>query len=716
MSFPDELPSESLQALARAHGVATDFWSYDGHYQVVSARSIRAVLEALGVPAADEARVQASLRDVEDAPWRETLPPCVVMRQGSEHRVPVHVPHGAEVELEVRLEDGPVVPLRQDDIWVEPRDVEGRMTGRATFVLPPDLPLGWHTLVAHITGREHIHAPLAVAPARLPFPELGRGRGWGMMAQLYSVRSERSWGIGDARDLTEMVALFGDLGADFLLINPLHATSPAPPLTPSPYLPDTRRFVNPIYIRPEDIPEVAYLTGPQRALVEWAAEDVRPLNATIAPIDRDAVWESKGQALEVIFAAGRSRARQRDYERFCAREGQGLQDFALWCALKEKYAGRSFPPELENVNAPHVARQRRELAGRIDYYCWLQWIVDQQLTEAQRAATDSGMGMGIMHDLAVGVHPDSADAWSMPDAFARGIGVGAPPDMYNQQGQNWSQPPWRPDALARSAFAPLRDMARSVMRHAGALRVDHVIGLFRLWWIPEGMGAREGTYVRYDHESMVGVLLLEAYRAGAIVIGEDLGTVEPWVREYLTERGVLGTSVLWFEKDHTGYPLPAQDFRELVLATVDTHDLPPAAGMLAGEHVDLRARLGLLTEPEAKVRADAALERERMLARLHDYGLLPDDPTEREIIEAMHRYIAMTPSVLLGVSLTDAVGERRAQNQPGTDTEYPNWKLPLADGSERPVLVEALPSNARLVSLVAALRAQLDLAGRERDS
>ncbi len=708
MTSPDETPSEALQALARCHGVATDFWSYDGHYRVVSASSIRAVLEALGVPAATEEEVLASLREHEEAQWRDTLPPCVVMRQGSEWRVPVHVPHGADVTVEVHLEDGGVVSAAQEDAWVEPRDVGGRLLGRATFVIPSGLPLGWHTLVAQVND-EAVSAPLAVTPDRLPAPTPAPGRGWGMMAQLYSVRSERSWGIGDVRDLREMVSIFGDLGADFLLINPLHATSPVPPLTPSPYLPDTRRFVNPIYIRPEDIPEVAYLSGPQRALIEWASEDVRPRNATIAPIDRDAVWESKNQALEVIFAAPRSRARQREFERFRAREGQGLEDFALWCALKEKFQDRPFPPELASVNAPHVARMRRELASRVDYYCWLQWVVDAQLADAQRTAVESGMGMGIMHDLAVGVHPDSADAWALPDVFARGMAVGAPPDMYNQQGQNWSQPPWRPDALARSAFAPLRDMARSVMRHGGALRVDHVIGLFRLWWIPEGMGAREGTYVRYDHESMVGVLLLEAHRAGAIVIGEDLGTVEPWVRDYLAERGVLGTSVLWFEKDHAGYPLPAQDFRELVLATVDTHDLPPVAGMLAGEHVDIRARLGLLTEPEPQVRAEAARERERMLGRLHDYGLLPEDPTEREIIEAMHRYIAMTPSVLVGVSLTDAVGERRAQNQPGTDTEYPNWKLPLADGSERPVLVEALPANARLVSLVAALRAQLGL-------
>jgi len=702
-----EPPSESLQELARAHGVATDFWNFDGHHQIVTAWTIRSVLHALGVRAGDEGEIQASLRDADLAPWRDTLPPCVVMRHGTDHMVPVHVLDGTEVAVEVELEEDGRVELRQADVWVHPRVVDGQTLGRATFVIPADLPLGWHTIVARVEGREPVRAPLAVSPDRLPFPQLARVRGWGMMAQLYSVRSKNSWGMGDTRDLSELASLFGDLGADFLLINPLHATAPVTPMTPSPYLPATRRFVNPIYIRPEDIPEVAYLSGPQRSLVEWAAEDIRPTNTSSAPIERDPVWEAKNQALEVIHGAGRSRGRQRDFERFREEGGSGLEDFALWCALMEKYQGEPFPPEIASATSPYVARQRRELAARVEYYCWQQWIVDEQLEAAQRAAKESGMGMGIMQDLAVGVHPVNADSWSNPEVFAAGIGVGAPPDMYNQQGQNWHQPPWRPDNLARDAFAPLRDMARSVMRHAGALRVDHIPGLFRLWWIPEGAGAGEGTYVRYDHESLVGVLLLEAYRAGAIVIGEDLGTVEPWVRVYLTERGVLGTSVLWFEKDQTGHPLPATDFRELVLATVDTHDLPPVAGYLAGEHVDLRARLGLLTEPEARVRAEANLERDRMLGRLYDYNLLQDEPTEREIVEAVHRYIAMTPSVLLGVSLTDAVGERRAQNQPGTDTEYPNWKLPLADGSETPVLVEALPSTARLLSLVAAVRAQL---------
>ena len=527
------------------------------------------------------------------------------------------------------------------------------------------------------------------------------------MAQLYSVRSARSWGVGDLADLAELTGFFGELGADFLLINPLHAAEPTGHMTPSPYLPVTRRFVNPLYIRPEDIPEVAYLPGPQRALVEWAAEEVRPANATNDPIDRDASWEAKRRALEVVYAAGRSRSRQRSLDALPRGGGPGPGGLrpvvrAAGEVRRRGVAGGADRRPLA-VRRPRPPRARRP-GGLLR----LAAVGGRRAAGPRPAlAKQSGMGLGVMHDLAVGVHPDGSDAWSLREVFAHGIGVGAPPDMYNQQGQNWHQPPWRPDALARTAYAPLRDMVRTVLRHAGAVRVDHILGLFRLWWIPAGMGAEDGTYVRYDHEAMVGVMLLEAARAGAVIIGEDLGTVEPWVRDYLGERGVLGTSVLWFEKDDRGQPLQPEDYRRLVLATVDTHDLPPVAGYLAEEHVDLRERLGLLTEPVAKVRLAARTERERMVARLREHGLVGVDPTERELVEALHAYVVRTPALLVGVSLTDAVGERRAQNQPGTDTEYPNWKLPLADGAEQVVRVEDLPGNARLLSLVAAVRAAL---------
>jgi 4-alpha-glucanotransferase len=242
-------------------------------------------------------------------------------------------------------------------------------------------------------------------------------------------------------------------------------------------------------------------------------------------------------------------------------------------------------------------------------------------------------------------------------------------------------------------------MLRTVLRHAGAIRIDHIIGLFRLWWIPGGARADAGTYVRYDHEALIGILCLEAQRAGAIVIGEDLGVFEPWVRDYLSDRGVLGTSVLWFERTGDGRPLPPEHYRRLALASVTTHDMPPSAGYLAGEHVDLRERLGVLTQPVETVRAEAKAERDAMVAFLTERGLLGPEASEREAVEALHKAILLTPAVLLGVSLADAVGERRSQNQPGTDQEYPNWKVPLGDSSGSVVLVEDLFDNARLRSL-----------------
>jgi len=308
-----------------------------------------------------------------------------------------------------------------------------------------------------------------------------------------------------------------------------------------------------------------------------------------------------------------------------------------------------------------------------------------------------------MHDLAVGVHPEGADAWALRDVLASGVAVGAPPDMYNQMGQDWSQPPWRPDALAEKAFIPYRDMLRTVLRHAGGIRIDHVLGLFRLWWIPRGMPANQGTYVRYDHDALVGILALEAERAGCIVIGEDLGTVEAWVQDTLRDRGVLGTSILWFEADEAGHPLPPEQWRELALASVTTHDLPPTAGFLAGEHVRLRADLGLLTTSYDEELAAHESDLTRWSDALRGEGLLREGAGTDDVIEALHRYLARTPARLLLVSLADAVGDRRAQNQPGTDQEYPNWRVPLTDAQGVPVLLDELPKVGLLRRLVSAL-------------
>jgi 4-alpha-glucanotransferase len=331
--------------------------------------------------------------------------------------------------------------------------------------------------------------------------------------------------------------------------------------------------------------------------------------------------------------------------------------------------------------------------------------MDEQLAAAHQAALRAGMTLGVMHDLAVGVSRYGADAWGLRHTYADGMTVGAPPDPYNQNGQGWTQPPWRPDRLAATAYAPFRQMVATILRHAGGIRVDHVIGLFRLWWIPEGARPTQGTYVRYDHEALVGILALEAHRAGALVVGEDLGTVEPWVRHYLRERGILGTSVLWFEFDWEGdsSPLAPEKWREYCLASVTTHDLPPTAAYLAGDHVRLRDQLGVLTRPLAEELAADQVDRQAWLDNLSRRGLLPAYPSEEETIHALHHYLTLTPSRLLCAALTDAVGDRLAQNQPGTLDEYPNWRVPLTGPDGSPMMLEDVMVSSRISALAKVL-------------
>lgn len=699
-------PRLALAELAHAYGVATEYWNWQGVHVRVADETVRAVLTALGVQASSAEAVQASLDQHSEQAWRRMLPPIVVTRRSWTPWVAVHTGHGERVRAWVALEGGGQRELRQQDHWVQPRVIDGAQVGEATFEVPADLPLGWHVLHARSAG-ESAQCDLVVTPDRLEPPAslTGEGRAWGFMTQLYQARSQRSWGIGDLADLTDLAVWSGaDLEADFVLVNPLHAAELVGLMEPSPYLPTTRRFVNPIYIRVEDVPEVAYMPAAQRQTLEWQADDARSTNSSPL-LDRDSVWAAKKSALETIYRLPRSIARERAFEVYCAEQGQGLLDFATWCALAEEYGlpWGAWPEQLRDPTSDAVEAQRRRLVDRVDFYVWLQWIADEQLGAAHRAALASGMRLGVVHDLAVGVHPEGADAWALGGTLARGVTVGAPPDAFNQQGQDWSQPPWRPDQLAEAGYAPYRDMLRSVLRHAGGVRVDHVLGLFRLWWVPAGSAPDAGTYVRYDHEALVGILALEAHRAGAFVIGEDLGVVEPWVRDYLRERGVFGTSILWFEKDDQGVPLPPESWRELCLATVTTHDLPPTAGYLGGVHIEVRDKLGLLTRSVEQERAIDEADREQVLTMLRARGLLREGAGEREIVEALHRFLTWTPARLLGVALPDAVGDRRAINQPGTDEEYPNWRLPLAAGNGTPVLLEDVVRSRQARALARAV-------------
>ena len=605
--------SDELGRLADAYGVATEYWDQAGNLVRVGAATVEAVLRALGQDVSSSAGIQAALEAIRLRDWRRMLPPVYVIRQGEDRRLWVHVPHGHPVHVWVDAEDGARIDLDQMDWWVAPVEVDGSLVGEASFRVPGDLPLGWHTIHARSDVQEAT-TPLVVAPDRLDPAAIAGDRQWGFMTQVYAMRSSSSWGMGDLHDLSALSSWSGsELGAGFVLINPLHAASPVPPMSPSPYLPVTRRFANPMYLHVEDVPEFAALNPVVAARLEQLAEQLRHLNRTADLLDRDVVWGAKRVALEAVHQVGLSDDRRAEFDAYCAAEGTGLLDFATWCAMSDVHGALpdEWPAELSHPANPEVAAFRAEHAGLVDFHLWAQWLVDQQMGATQRAARESGMPIGIMHDLAVGVHPEGSDAWALQDVLARGVSVGAPPDMYNQMGQDWSQPPWRPDALAEAAFGPYRDMLRTVLSHAGGLRIDHVLGLFRLWWVPQGFPAYAGTFVRFDYDAMLSILMLEAHRAGALVVGEDLGTVEPWVQVALAERGILGTSILWFETVDGGLKDP-DDWRRDVLASVTVHDLPPDRRLPARRARAHPQRAG----PADDVRPGRARQRRRGASRM----------------------------------------------------------------------------------------------------
>jgi 4-alpha-glucanotransferase len=700
----------SLVELAGRFGIATDYVDWSGRRVGVPESTLIAVLAALGIPAADEAERNAARAAHERGHWSRALPPTILGQAGTQTTFWVHVIHGQPAEVWVVLEDGTVrTRIRQVDNFTPPFDLDGRRIGEASFVLPDDLPLGYHRV--HLrSGEDEASAAVIVTPAWLGVPErLGARRTWGLATQLYSVRSRQSWGVGDLTDLVDLAVWSASVyGAGYVLVNPLHAAEPASPMEPSPYLPTSRRFVNPLYLRVEAIPEFAQLS--KRVRVRRLRDGVQKHAAALDSIDRDTAWAAKREALELVFAVPRTVGRDLAFAAYRAREGAALDDFAAWCALAEKYGSdwHQWPESVRHPDNDGVAKFIRKHSAAVDFHRWLQWQLDEQLAAAQTQAVSAGMSLGIMHDLAVGVHPNGADSWALQDALALGVSAGAPPDEFNQLGQDWSQPPWRPDRLEELEYQPFRALIRSVLRHAGGVRIDHIIGLFRLWWIPKGQAPTEGTYVRYDHEVMIGIVALEAYRALAVVVGEDLGTVEPWVRDYLRGRGVLGTSILWFEldRDGGGGPLPAERWREYCLSSVTTHDLPPTAGYLANEHVRLRDSLGLLTRPVEQELAAAEAERAAWLAELRRVGLLSKHADVEETVLALHKYLGRTPSRLLGLALTDAVGDHRTQNQPGTTDEYPNWRVPLSGPDGRPVLLEDVFTDHRAIALAEAMRAQ----------
>lgn len=661
MSDEPKPVSEDLRAIAAAHGVATSYRNERRVPVEVDADVVVKVLSLLDVDASSETAIRAELTRLEEVDRAGMLAPTVAVRlTGRSQEFP-----------------GAVELVDESGTHIEVHDE-----------LPADLAPGWYRL----TTRGGQQVTLVAAPPKVPRAQPT----WGWMLQLYALRSDRSWGIGDLGDLREFVewtAREHQSGA--VLLNPLHAPGPTHPVQPSPYTPSSRRFANPLAIRISDVD--AY----RRADPDTRAEvDALRVSASTPRVDHDLVWGAKRDALELLW---RSEGRPDPLDD--AAVSDGLRDWATYCALAERHGGRwsRWPEPLRDVQGTAVADARRELAPRVAFHAWVQRQCAEQLSTVRTAASDAGMSLGVLHDLAVGVDADGADAWALADVLATGVSIGAPPDNFTPRGQDWGLPPWRPDRLAATGYAALRDMLRAVLAHADGLRIDHVAGLWRLWWIPPGDGPDRGTYVYYDADVMLAVLALEAHRAGAIVVGEDLGTVEPEVTEALADNEMLGCAVSWFTRDTDapGEPLlPPENWPTRAAASISTHDLPTAAGFLRSEHVRARADLGLLDDVAGEQeRADA--ERAEWLALLQAQGLLPAgdaEPEEASIIVALHRFLASTPSQLKLISPYDVVGEPRQPNLPGTVDEYPNWRLPL------PLTLEQLRADPRVAEITAAFR------------
>lgn len=702
-----EVNLDSLRYLADINGVATFFWDWVGKRVEVSGTSLLKVLNALGLPvseSSDDEEIQRAILISEDAPWSQTLPDCTVVRHGDWRDLWVHVDDGQSVNTWCALEDGTSVGLSQLDRPLPPREVDGKWRGRATFEIPGTLPLGYHQILTSVDGGEPVSAPLIVVPQRIKPSILATDRRfWGINAQAYSVQSHNSWGVGDAEDLADLAAICATEGADFLLVNPVHAVETVGPLENSPYRPVSRQWLNVTYIRPETIPEYALLPDGLRDEVENLRKAVLVKDDDYL-LSRDPSWDAKRAALHLIYEAPRSMHREAQFRAFCKNGGTALENHALWAALSDAVGTTDLPKKYSSPRAPETQQFAAENKKEIDFHKWCQWIALEQLRAPNTIAKELGMGIGVMADLAVGVHPLGSEAWAHQDIFASDMYVGAPPDMYSQQGQCWTLPPYNPKKLAAAGYEPLRNVIQTSLSLAGALRIDHILGLFRLWWLPKDGTAAEGTYVYFDHEAMVGVLLLEAERADAVLIGEDLGTVEPWVREYLGNRGILGTSVFWFEKEPSGWPLHASEYRRDILGTVNTHDLPPTVGYMEGIQTTFRDKLGLLVDPVEVIAEQDRVEQEQMVARLREYGLVGENPTQGEVLYGLHRYVARTPARLVAAALVDAVGERRPQNLPGTEHEYPNWRVPLADGDGIRVWLEDLAEGGTASKLFQVMR------------
>jgi (1->4)-alpha-D-glucan 1-alpha-D-glucosylmutase len=719
--------SLELEATCREHGIATRYRDFWGREHEVPEETLHAVLRAMGVDAAAPAGA------VDEAD-RNARPLVVQAGEAAPH---VTLALGASGAAESRLQWHLVEEsgarhsgaCAMDGAAGEADAAHGQGAPRTlTCTGMPALPPGYHEVrVCDGAGAvPRARRTVIACPPRCPtVAELARGeRVFGPAVQLYALRSRRNWGIGDFTDLASLAAHAAAEGASFVGVNPLHELFLDRPEEPSPYSPSTRRALNPLYLDVTRIEDFAECTAAREQVASPAfqAELARLRAAPL--VDYAGVARAKLALLRTLHAhflaqhAACNTPRAQALRRFATEHDALVADAARFDALQgwlrrddpAIWGWPAWPPAYRDHEAATVRGFVQQHAAEVDFFLYLQWQADCQLAAAQEAARAAGMVLGLYRDLAVGANPGGAETWQARERFALGAHVGAPPDPFNQKGQDWGLPPWIPDRLALGAYAPWTWLLRANLRHAGALRIDHVMALLRLFWIPAGATPTHGTYVRYPLEDLLAILALESSRHGAAVVGEDLGTVPDEVRTALRERGVHSYRVLYFERMHDGRFAPPDAYPAQALVTVTTHDLPTLAGFWQG--TDLAARDALDLFPDPQVREQQHDERRRARpALLHalaqaGLGMAPADDAVPATLDfaqvlAVHRYLARTPAALMSVQLEDVFGAAEQVNLPATtDAQYPNWRRKLA------VDLEDYGRDGRFAAVCAAFRGE----------
>jgi 4-alpha-glucanotransferase len=718
---PDPLEIENA---ARAWGVETEYWDIWGQQHHASTDLETAILRSLGVDTSSIVALGEAIARREQRSSLRPLAPAIFLTAG-------HPPHEISVSLPAeRADSHALLHLRLEDGGTVDLEVE---RGAQHLRLPDDLPLGYHELSLQIAGESWPPSRLIVCPERVFEPAwlANAGRAAGLAISLYGLRSQRNWGCGDTSDLCALIDWVAErTQTSFIALNPLHAIQNRQPYNTSPYLPNSIFYRNPIYLDIEAIPD--FRASPRaRALIESPAvqKEIAALrDAELVEYER--VYALKLRFLKLLFQTfldndwRKDTARAAELKKYIESEGQLLDRFAVHSALDQAihkehpnvWNWRSWPEQYQDPESAATREFARKHWRRVLFHKFMQWQLDLQLAAAQRHALERGLSIGLYHDLALATDRFGSDLWAHREFFVSGCRVGAPPDGFSPKGQDWGFPPPASERHEEDGYRLFAESIRKNCRHGGALRIDHVMRFFRLYWIPDGVEASGGTYVRDRFEALLSILALESVRNQVVVIGEDLGTVPDEARQVLHRFGILSYRLLYFEQDNGRFRAP-QEYPRDALVSATTHDLPTLAGFWLGRDIDVRHEAGLLPDEGAyqSMRADRAREKQKLLDLLWELKLLPDwFPREAsqvpelagELHNAIVGFLASTPSKLMVLNQEDLLKQAEQQNLPGSTLEYPNWRRKMK------CTVEELWTSDEIRDFAQMFRAWLERTGR----